>query len=137
MKHWNCTVWIADKQNDSCISLEWSFQWNTGIVLQVNCFYHFVTHLSWVSYSQHSAQMNNKMITAAYLQKDSSISLKWSFKWNAEIVLLISYPNSTIPVFHWNDDNNNTLFAFNLIWPLNTLASTKWANRKSRSSKSI
>ena len=27
-------------------------------------------------------------------------------------------PNSTIPVVHWNDDDNETLFSFNLLWPL-------------------
>ena len=58
------------------------------------------------------------MITAVYLQNDSSISLEWSFLWNAGIVLFISYPNSTIPVFHWNDDNNKTLFSLYLLWPL-------------------
>ena len=55
--HLSWVLWIADSaqmsnktitavpsvylQNDSSISLEWSFQWNTGIVLQVNCCYHF------------------------------------------------------------------------------------------------
>ena len=71
MKHWNCPLWIADKQNDSSISLEWLFQWNTRIVLQVSCCYHFVTHLSLVLWIADSAQMslqnNNKMITAKYM----------------------------------------------------------------------
>ena len=47
-------LWIADSaqmsnkmittvylQNDSSISLEWSLLWNTWIVLQANCCYHF------------------------------------------------------------------------------------------------
>ena len=34
IKHWNC----ADNQNDSGCLAESSFQWNTRIILQVNCF---------------------------------------------------------------------------------------------------
>ena len=34
IKHWNC----ADNQNDSGLLAESSFQWNTRIILQVNCF---------------------------------------------------------------------------------------------------
>ena len=34
IKHWNC----ADNQNDSGRLAESSFQWNTRIILQVNCF---------------------------------------------------------------------------------------------------
>ena len=81
-------------QNDSSILLEWSFKWNVGIVLQVKCCYRFVTHLSWVLWIADSAHMSNKTITAFYLQNDSSISLEWSFKWNAGIILFISYPKA-------------------------------------------
>ena len=37
----NKTITAVYMQNDSSTSLVWSFQWNTGIVLQVNCCYHF------------------------------------------------------------------------------------------------
>ena len=76
IKHWN---WIVEKQNDSNISHEWSFQWNVGIILQVKCCYHFVTHLSWVLWLADSAQMSKKTITAVYLKNDYSISLECSF----------------------------------------------------------
>ena len=51
------------------------------------------------------------MITAVYLQNDSSISQEW---WNHSVYQLSKW---TIPVFHWNDDNNKTLLSLYLLWP--------------------
>ena len=86
--------------------------WNCSASKQLLIFW-YSSELSVVKscYSQHSAQMSNKIITAIYLQNNSSISPEWSFKWNTGFVLFISYPNSTMPVFHWTDDNSKFSFA--------------------------
>ena len=47
--------------------------------------------------------MSSKTITAFHLQNDSSISLEWWLQQKTGIILIISYPNSTITMFHWNE----------------------------------
>ena len=95
---------------------------NAGIIFQIFYCYHFVivlwTYLSWVSYSQHSAQMsfqtNNKMITRNYLQNNSNISLKWWLQQMTGISLIIS----RIPAFHFNNQNKNFNFNFQINWSI-------------------
>ena len=101
------TVFISYQNDNSSLLAEW-FQHFTGMIIPVKCWncsasklLRFVTHLSWDSYSQHSVQMSNKTITAFYFQNDSSISLEWSFKWNAGIILQVNICYRFVTCLSW------------------------------------
>ena len=77
----------TDNQNDSGLLPELSFQWNTGIILKVNCFVlllHSTKQFTWFLY----------FIGMTILLQDRNRSDYQS-------------QNSTIPMFYWKDDTNN------------------------------
>ena len=66
---------------------------------------------SWVMWIADSAQMSNKRITAFYLQNDSSISLD-------RMIIQVKCCYERKIVKHCNDDNSKTLLSSYLLWPI-------------------
>ena len=89
LSSFQCFTVSFSYQNDNSSLLSERFQYFTGMLILVKCWNRsagklqlsvcYLSKLSVVNscYSQHTAEMNNKMITAVYLQKySSSISLE-------------------------------------------------------------
>ena len=109
-------IWMKRSQQFTCRTIP-IFLWNrSASILLLSFCCCFVTHLSWVSYSQHSAKMSNKMITAFYLQNNLSISLECWNRSASKLLLSFWYERKTVK--HWNDDNNKTLLSSYLLEPL-------------------
>ena len=102
----NASYFLLSK---SYFSTKGQSKYNESNVLLLSSFQCFTVFVSYYN--------DNSSLLAEWFQYFTGMIIQVKC-WNYSVYYLSkSNPNSTIPGFHCNDDNNKTLFSFNLLWP--------------------